>query len=276
MTGRRAIFALTIFALPIFPGLCAPALAQERVRLEWKVGPKEDANFTLQTTPYTGSKPLAKELEPGLLSALAYRRAAGKPDGKLSPALAEALNPPAAEPGVGQSVEVKISRWTEDRLRCTLASSAGERKYVLGRLVLNRSGQNKSFWVPFQVQNMIIPVVELAPNPVRVGDRWPVHVNLLQQRQPLTVESSHRANQVSLVSFDAKSGEATLEYLISEEVVGAKSYPDDTAFGLAFHLVGRGVFSTREGNWSRLDLRMVLVQGGRAQEAVIRVRPLAK
>ncbi|MBL4846854.1 MAG: hypothetical protein JKY65_15150 [Planctomycetes bacterium] len=191
--------------------------------------------------------------------------------------MVEALNPPSERPDVGQPTKVRLTQWTKDRLRCTLSSlGPGGKDHVLGRLVVNRRGQNKSFWVPFQVLNMFGPILELAPRPVRVGARWPLHVHLVQQRLPLTVKSSHRANQVTLVSFDAKTGEATLEYLLSEEVVGPKTPFEDQGSGLATHMVGRGVFSTRKGTWSWLELRLVVAQGGRSQEAVLRVMPLAK
>ena len=261
----------------VLVALCAPALAQEPVKLEWKAAPQQATRFKLVMSQYTGKEPLAPALKPGLLKALARRRAAGKPDGALPPALLAVFDPPRERSDPGQVSEVEIRPWTAERLRCTLSSPGpGGKEFVLGRLVMNPKGQSESFWVPFQVRNLVVPLLELAPKAVRVGERWPIHVHLLQQQLPLRVKSSHKANQVTLTAYDAKTGEATLDYLVSEEVVGARLTADDDPFGLAMHLVGRGVFSTRKGNWSWLELRLILTQGGRSQEAVLRVTPLEK
>ena len=255
--------------------LCAPTFAQERVKLEWKVTPEQPVAFELVMSPYQGTQPLAPILKPGLLEALARRRAAGQGDGELSPALREVFAPPARRSDPGQSTKVLLTHWTPDRFRGTLTSPGpGGKEYVLGRLVVNPQGQSESFWVPFQVRSMFVPLLELAPRAVQVGERWPIHVHLLQQRLPLKVKSSHQANQVTLAAFDPKTGEATLDYLISEEVVGAKAYPEDEPFDLAMHVLGRGVFSTRRGCWSWLELRLVLCQGGSTQEVVLRATPL--
>jgi len=133
------------------------------------------------------------------------------------------------------------------------------------------SGEIHSFWIKSNQKNLIALFFELPTKPVKIGDKWPLDINLIANDQNFECDSSFKLNQVTLMDIKKVKGEkiAVLKYNIEEYVMGVFNSP--TFFGnnggeketmMKFTHQGIAEFSVDKGRWISYDGIMSLEATG--------------
>lgn len=119
-----------------------------------------------------------------------------------------------------------------------------------------------SFWVKSNQKNLIAILFELPKNPVKVGDRWSLDLNLIANDQNFSCDTSFKINEVTLMQIKQKDGStvAVLKYNIMEYVKGdflTPAFFDDenekkeTMIKISYQ--GVSEFSIDQGKWVLFD-----------------------
>ena len=138
---------------------------------------------------------------------------------------------------------------------------------VMLRGSVYENGGIHSFWVKSSQKNLISLLFELPKQPVKIGDKWPLEINLITNDQNFKCDSSYKLNEVTLTDIKKVDGEtiAVLKYDIEEYVIGDFNSP--SFFGgegesqetmLKFTHQGIAEFSIDRGRWVSYDAIMVL------------------
>ena len=126
---------------------------------------------------------------------------------------------------------------------------------------LSATGEVLTFWIESREKNLLQMLFELPSQPVRVGDTWPLHVNLVTAGQRFTVKDSARLDEARLVSLQPGPGGdtvATIDYVVVEWVKGVVG-ERETSMSLGF--VGRGEFLIGKGAWKHFSCWMASQSG---------------
>lgn len=127
-------------------------------------------------------------------------------------------------------------------------------------------GRIESFFLQQRQKNILALFFELPKEPVKVGDRWSLAVNLLELGPGFVARAKSRVNQAVLVSIRKVEEEtvATIDYLVYESVDGefkdGIAKPKASAMDMMF--VGRGEFSLEKGMWKSFMGRLKLKGAG--------------
>ena len=130
------------------------------------------------------------------------------------------------------------------------------------RAQMDAAGQVTSFYLANGQKNLVAMLFELPVKPVRPGDEWSIHVNLVTMGGAFVCEKMSHVNRVKLVSLEKTAdGDilAVMDYCIVE---GAKGHlpimgeGEKKPFGMIGAFVGRGEFLVNKGTWKRLNGRM--------------------
>src|SRR5690625_7738523 len=102
---------------------------------------------------------------------------------------------------------------------------------VLFRCSVYETGGIHSFWLNSSQKNLIAIFFELPKNPVKIGDKWSLDINLISNDQNFECETAHKINEVELIDIKNINGEriAVLQYHIEEYVEG--QFNSHTFFG---------------------------------------------
>ena len=133
------------------------------------------------------------------------------------------------------------------------------------------SGDIHSFWVKSNQKNLIAIFFQLPANPVKIGDKWSLDVNLIANDQNFECDSAYKVNEVTLTDIKKVDGEtvAVLKYNIIEYVNGDFNSP--SFFGneggkkktmMKFSHQGIAEFSIDNGRWITYDGIMSLEASG--------------
>lgn len=133
------------------------------------------------------------------------------------------------------------------------------------------TGGIHSFWLNSSQKNLIAIFFELPKNPVKIGDKWSLDINLISNDQNFECETAHKINEVELIDIKNINGEriAVLQYNIEEYVEGKFNTP--TFFGgtrgvketmMRFSYEGIAEFSVDRGRWIKFDGLMSLESTG--------------
>jgi hypothetical protein len=142
---------------------------------------------------------------------------------------------------------------------------------VVLRGAVYETGGVESFWVKSSQKNLIALLFELPTSPVKVGDKWPLYVNLIENDQNFDCDSSYKINEVTLTDIKRVNGEtiAVLRYNIAEYVKGIFNVPSmfgnqggpkDTKMKLTHQ--GTAEFSVDKGRWVMYDAIMTFEATG--------------
>ena len=120
---------------------------------------------------------------------------------------------------------------------------------------ISEEGIIKSFYLAIKEKNLVALFFQLPGRPVKVGDTWPLDIQLLSTDQGFVCDSSYRKNEVRVVSISDKDSEhiVTLNYNIIEYVHGSYKMP---FFGNGpqeshskYTFSGIAHFSIEKGKW---------------------------
>lgn len=129
---------------------------------------------------------------------------------------------------------------------------------VILRGSLYESGDIHSFWVKTQQKNLISVFFQLPSEPVRIGDKWELDVNLINNDQNFECDSSYKINEVMLTDIKVIDSDtvAVLKYNIQEFVTGEfnmpsffskQNSPKETVMSIMHQ--GIAEFSINKGRW---------------------------
>ena len=133
------------------------------------------------------------------------------------------------------------------------------------------TGDIHSFWVKSNQKNLIAILFQLPANPVKIGDKWSLDINLIANDQNFECDSAYKINEVTLTDIKKVDGEtvAVLKYNIVEYVNGDFNSP--SFFGnesgkkktmMKFSHQGIAEFSIEKGRWITYDGIMSLEASG--------------
>ncbi|MFN3194534.1 MAG: hypothetical protein ACE364_01115 [Chlorobiota bacterium] len=131
-------------------------------------------------------------------------------------------------------------------------------KGVFLRGSLYESGDIHSFWVKSQQKNIISIFFQLPSEPVKIGDKWELDVNLINNDHNFKCDSSYKINEVMLTDIKIIDSDtvAVLEYNIQEFVTGEFDMPSffskkNSSKETVMSLVHQGIaeFSITNGRW---------------------------
>lgn len=133
---------------------------------------------------------------------------------------------------------------------------------VMLRGSVYETGDIHSFWVKSNQKNLIALFFQLPKNPVKIGDKWSLDVNLIANDQNFKCDSAYKINEVTLTDIKKVDGEtvAVLKYNIVEYVSGDFNSP--SFFGnkggkkktmMKFSHQGIAEFSIEKGRWITYD-----------------------
>ncbi len=120
---------------------------------------------------------------------------------------------------------------------------------------LTPEGEIHSFWLQTNQKNLLALYFELPQQAVKIGDTWPLDVQLIQNDHNFICDSSLKVNQVRLIDILEKEGEriAFLKYQIEEFVEGSFVSPmgNGKATPTRMHMQyqGLGKFLIDQGRW---------------------------
>lgn len=147
------------------------------------------------------------------------------------------------------------------------------------------SGSIRTFYLESKQKNLLSLFFELPQAPVRIGDSWELHVNLLSMGHGFICDAARRINRVTLVSLEPTDTEdqiATMEYTLFESAKGRFVLPgfdEDKPAGMSFSFIGRGRFSLRQGVWESFVGLMEIKGTGMMKvdtQQVFAMQPMAK
>ena len=133
------------------------------------------------------------------------------------------------------------------------------------------TGAIHSFWMKNKQKNLLAMFFQLPTTSVKVGDRWTINVNFIENDQNFECNKSHKINNVTLTHIKEINGEkiAVLKYHIEEFVEGVFNMPSfkknsseqkELMFNFAYH--GIAEFSIDQGRWISYDGIMSLNASG--------------
>lgn len=142
---------------------------------------------------------------------------------------------------------------------------------VMLRGSVYETGDIHSFWVKSNQKNLIAIFFQLPANPVKIGDKWSLDINLIANDQNFECDSAYKINEVTLTDIKKVDGEtvAVLKYNIVEYVNGDFNSP--SFFGneggkkktmMKFSHQGIAEFSIEKGRWITYDGIMSLEASG--------------
>lgn len=113
---------------------------------------------------------------------------------------------------------------------------------------LNDDGSISSFYMRQSQKNLLAMYFELPNHPVRIGDNWPLQINLIEFDQNFLCENAEKRNLIKLLDVKIINGEeiAILKYDIYERVEG-KFLSSPTV--MEFLFTGNCEFSISKGKW---------------------------
>jgi ABC-type uncharacterized transport system substrate-binding protein len=133
------------------------------------------------------------------------------------------------------------------------------------------TGGIHSFWVKGNQKNLLAMFFELPSKPVKIGDKWPLEVNLIGNDQNFACDSSYKINEVMLTDIKQINGEtiAVLKYNMAEYVKGDFNSVgllggDDKGKKTMMKFIHQGIaeFSVDKGRWLSYDGIMSLEATG--------------
>lgn len=133
------------------------------------------------------------------------------------------------------------------------------------------TGGIHSFWVKSNQKNLIAIFFQLPTAPVKIGDKWPLDINLIANDENFECDSAYKINEVTLTDIKKVGGEtvAVLKYNILEYVNGDFNTP--SLFGseggnketmMKFSHQGIAEFSVDKGRWITYDAILSLEASG--------------
>jgi len=142
---------------------------------------------------------------------------------------------------------------------------------VMLRGSVYETGDIHSFWVKSNQKNLIAIFFQLPTSPVKIGDKWSLDINLIENDQNFKCDSAYKINEVTLTDIKKVDGEtvAVLKYNIVEYVIGDFNSP--SFFGseggkketmMKFSHQGIAEFSIDKGHWIIYDGIMSLEASG--------------
>ncbi|MEP6726240.1 MAG: hypothetical protein ABJC98_10510 [Bacteroidota bacterium] len=134
---------------------------------------------------------------------------------------------------------------------------------VMLRGALNDDGSIQSFYVKNDQKNLIAIFFELPHNDVKVGDIWPLAVNLISMDQNFTCDTSFKKNTCKLVELKKAGNEtiAVLRYDLGEYISGdyySASTGTSKKSTLKMTYNGLAEFSVEKGRWATYNGIMTL------------------
>ncbi|MCP4275720.1 MAG: hypothetical protein GY779_05135, partial [Gammaproteobacteria bacterium] len=143
-----------------------------------------------------------------------------------------------------------------------------KRRYPTGTIRLHADidtkGALESFFYLRKHRNVYSLLFKLPDNPVKVGDRWQIPLNIIGTGGVLTPDNAYRINQVSLESVGRdEAGDliATLFYVAAEHMDGQYDNPhlyDTSPFAMRGSIIGLGEFYVEKGYWKRFTGQLAL------------------
>lgn len=115
------------------------------------------------------------------------------------------------------------------------------------------TGGVHSFWVKSSQKNLMAVFFELPNHPVKVGDVWPLDINLISNDQNFVCDSSYKVNEAKLIDIKTDKGDviATIKYNIAEYVKGAFTFGNASqATMMKITYNGLAGFSVNKGRWN--------------------------
>jgi hypothetical protein len=142
---------------------------------------------------------------------------------------------------------------------------------VMLRGSVYETGGIHSFWVKSSQKNLIALFFELPTRSVKIGDKWPLDIDLIANDQNFDCDSSFKLNEVTLTDIRTTNGEtiAVLKYNIVEYVKGNFYAPlflgnDESHKETMMKFTDQGIaeFSVDKGRWVSYDGIMSLEATG--------------
>lgn len=132
---------------------------------------------------------------------------------------------------------------------------------------ISREGELLSFYYKSSQNNLISVLFELPTKPVKVGDTWPLQVDMINMDQGFIADSLSKKNEVLFEKTVERNGDklAVLKYDIEEYVSGDLGYGgimnmlteknNDQIYMKISHQA-TGLFSIEKGMWVEYDGKM--------------------
>ncbi len=125
---------------------------------------------------------------------------------------------------------------------------------VVLRGTINEVGQIESFYTKNEQKNMIAMFFELPGRSVKIGDSWPISINLISMDQNFICDSSYKKNNVTVTSINSTGNEhiVTLKYDIEEYVNGDFNSPfNNSSVRSSMKMFYKAIaeFSIEQGKW---------------------------
>lgn len=142
---------------------------------------------------------------------------------------------------------------------------------VMLRGSVYETGDIRSFWVKSSQKNLIAIFFQLPANPIKIGDKWSLDINLIANDQNFECDSAYKINEVTLTDTKKVKGEtvAVLKYNIIEYVNGDFNSPSFSGNNgrkkktiMKFSHQGIAEFSIDKGRWITYDGIMSLEASG--------------
>ncbi|HKB43165.1 MAG TPA: hypothetical protein VKC90_02210 [Chitinophagaceae bacterium] len=127
------------------------------------------------------------------------------------------------EPKHVVNIEMSIKEETtlSNLLNITTQNSDAKEKVVIRGAVYD-NGPIQSFFLRYDLRNVIALLFQLPDKPVKVGDSWPLDIHLISFDQNLKCDTSRKFNKVTLLKIEKQNNEtvAVLKYDIDEYISG--------------------------------------------------------
>jgi hypothetical protein len=145
------------------------------------------------------------------------------------------------------------------------------------------SGSIRSFYLKTEQKNLLALFFQLPDQPVRVGDNWPLDIQLISMDQNFECDSSFADNHASLIGIQNENGDsiATIKYKFEESVSGQLSIPSvigpsykKTILRITFDAIG--AFNIKKGCWISYDGIMSITSSGVVKQNKMRILSLEK
>jgi hypothetical protein len=277
---------ITILLLTIFAFTTAFGQINQTVDLKWKIDTNEKLNYTTVMSDIDTSsiemdfgglfKSLSENTENGLKESKDFFK-------KLNDAFKNLDYITTLSSEVDGVINIEMrTRPKEDEPKVEIDSTESKEAEVLrmmesmnqGMMLrgsVYETGDIHSFWVKSNQKNLIAIFFQLPANPVKIGDKWPLDINLIANDQNFKCDSAYKINEVTLTDIKKVDGEtvAVLKYNIVEYVDGDFNYP--AIFGseggeketmMKFSHQGIAEFSIEKGRWITYDGIMSLEASG--------------
>lgn len=254
-------------------GLCAQDAAAKKWKLRWKIGPKKPLAYKTNLDAIPKPKHIAIPLK---------KLATG---GALPPGTQKQLR--QSKPAATHSIVTVMQATDKQKIRVKMIQTgiqggalpkkhAKQMRAMMRRMLgtvqlrgdITPAGKILSFYLKNRQKNILALLFELPQKPVKVGDSWSLHANLLGMGVSIRPIEAHRTNRATLLSVKkSASGEriATIYTCISETFRGIQSspyQPKDKTLIWQIGFVGYGEFLIDKGRWKQYVGRMVFNTSG--------------